>query len=90
MFSFQNITFEGILNEINNLDNSNSTQWENIPFKVNESQYKQCGVTPLFSTWQILFKKVLKNINIGKNYWKSYWKKVVKTKSIKKALPQIM
>ena len=26
MFSFQNIAFEGILNEINNLDNSNSTQ----------------------------------------------------------------
>ena len=26
MFPFQNITFEGILNEINNLDNSNSTQ----------------------------------------------------------------
>ena len=36
--------------------------------KVNESRFKQCGVTQDFSTGQNLFKKILRKINIGKNY----------------------
>ena len=32
---------------------------------------KQYGVTPHFSTGQILLKKSWENIDIGKNYWKN-------------------
>ena len=34
MFSFRNVTYEEILNEINNLDTSKSAQSEDIPFKI--------------------------------------------------------
>ena len=34
MFSFRNVTYEEILNEINSLDTSKSTQSEDIPFKI--------------------------------------------------------
>ena len=34
MFSFQNVTYEEILNEIKSLDTSKLTQSEDIPFKV--------------------------------------------------------
>ena len=34
VFSFRNVTYEKILNEINILDNSKSTQSEDIPFKI--------------------------------------------------------
>ena len=34
MFSFRKVTYEEILNEINSLDTSKSTQSEDIPFKV--------------------------------------------------------
>ena len=37
MFSFQNVTYEEILNEINNLNTSKSTQSEDIPFKIIEN-----------------------------------------------------
>ena len=33
VFSFRNVTYEKILNEINSLDTSKSTQSENIPFE---------------------------------------------------------
>ena len=33
-FSFRNVTYEEILNEINSLDTSKSTQSEDIPFKI--------------------------------------------------------
>ena len=42
--------------------------------KVNESRWKWCGVTLHFSTLQILLKKYLEKINIGKSYWKKYRK----------------
>ena len=34
VFSFRNFTYEEILNEINSLDTSKSTQSEDIPFKI--------------------------------------------------------
>ena len=34
VFSFRNVTYEEILNEINSLDTSKSTQSENILFKI--------------------------------------------------------
>ena len=34
VFSFRNVTYEEILNEINSLDTSKSTQSEDIPFKI--------------------------------------------------------
>ena len=34
MFSFRKVTYEEILNEINSLDTSKSTQLEDIPFKI--------------------------------------------------------
>ena len=34
VFSFRNVTYEEILNEINNMDTSKSTQPEDIPFKI--------------------------------------------------------
>ena len=34
VFSFQNVTYEDILNEISRLDTSKSTQSEDIPFKI--------------------------------------------------------
>ena len=34
VFSFQKVTNEEILNEINSLDTSKSTQSEDIPFKI--------------------------------------------------------
>ena len=34
VFSFRKVTYEEILNEINNLDTSKSTQSEDIPFKI--------------------------------------------------------
>ena len=37
------------------------TRRENaLLFKVNELRYKQCGVTPHFSTGQYLFKRILR------------------------------
>ena len=35
-----------------------------LVFKVNQSRYKQCGVTPHFSVRQILLRKYSENINI--------------------------
>ena len=35
VFSFQKVTYEEILNEINGSDTSKSTQSENTPFKIN-------------------------------------------------------
>ena len=34
VFSFRNVTYEEILNEINSLDTSKSTQSEDIPFEI--------------------------------------------------------
>ena len=34
VFSFRNVTYEEILNEMNSLDTSKSTQSEDIPFKI--------------------------------------------------------
>ena len=34
LFSFRNVTYEEILNEINSLDTSKSTQSEDIPFNI--------------------------------------------------------
>ena len=34
VFSFRKVTYEEILNEINSLDTSKSTQSEDIPFKI--------------------------------------------------------
>ena len=34
VFSFRNVTYTEILNEINSLDTSKSAQSENIPFKI--------------------------------------------------------
>ena len=34
VFSFQNVTYEDILNEISRLDTAKSTQSEDIPFKI--------------------------------------------------------
>ena len=34
VFSFRNITYEEILNEINSLDTSNSSQSQDIAFKI--------------------------------------------------------
>ena len=36
VFSFQDVAYEKILNEINSSDTSKSTQAEDIPFKINE------------------------------------------------------
>ena len=47
-------------------------EWLN-DIKVNESRYKQCGVTPQFSTEQILLKKILNKYR--KNYWKNIEKR---------------
>ena len=47
-------------------------EWLN-DIKVNESRYKQCGVTPQFSTGQILLKKILNKYR--KNYWKNIEKR---------------
>ena len=35
VFSFRKVTYEEILNEINNLDTSKPTQSDDIPFKDN-------------------------------------------------------
>ena len=40
---------------------------------VNESQYKQCEVTPDFSAGQNLFKKILRKVK--------YWQKLLISKS---------
>ena len=37
--------------------------------KVNESRYKQCGVTPHFSTRQNLLKKYREKVNIDITNW---------------------
>ena len=37
---------------------------QKITLKVNESQYKQCGVTPHFSTGQNVFKKYWEKMSI--------------------------
>ena len=42
-----------------------------ICVKVNESRYEQCGVTPHFSTWENLLRKIYwEKININKDYKK--------------------
>ena len=34
VFSFRNVSYEEILNEINSMDTSKSTESEDIPFKI--------------------------------------------------------
>ena len=34
VFSFLIVTYEGLINEINNLDTSKATQSEDVPFKI--------------------------------------------------------
>ena len=40
---------------------------------VNESRYKQCGVTPHFPAGQDLSKKILRNINIDTINWEKFF-----------------
>ena len=65
-------------------------------FKVNESQYEQCGVTQHFSTGQNLLKKILrKNKNWhnqlrtvfsnGQNIFIKYWEKINTSTIIEKS-----
>ena len=42
-------------------------------YKLNELQYKQCGVTPHFPIWQNIFKKYWEKIKIDLINWENFF-----------------
>ena len=52
MLSFRNVTYEEILSEINNLDTSESTQSEGIPFQDNADIFAS-SILKNFHWWVI-------------------------------------